>query len=432
RLRLVRARGLPTLTELEADPLRGTAIARELLNSAGVSWTLRLGADWVDAPRVLRALHLLDQHCDQLMVFVHARDAQALLAGAQNYFWRGVWLTRDGAKPPPFAFTNAAVEAERGHRTRILLAAGERPVKVGAMRALDARVGGKAFVAGGEMTDVRGTQALARDLAGQRIGLALGAGASRGFAHIGVLERLKTLGLPIDVIVGCSAGSGIGASWSFGFEPDHLARVFSELQKHAARWTLPSRSLMSGRALGQHIANVAAGCGFDDARWPVGVVAVDLYAAREELFTEGSIIDCIRASSAIPGIYPPVKIGDKWYVDGGVLNPLPSAFVRPVGADVVIAVDLAGGTPPELAAKAPLRGPSLLQVLRQSANLMHARITHHAREAADLIIRPLSEGPPPAVTDYVGAQVWRRYGREAVERTLPEFEALLPWFRSRR
>ena len=93
-------------------------------------------------------------------------------------------------------------------------------------------------------------------------------------------------------------------------------------------------------------------------------------------------------------------------------------------------MDLAGGTPPELAVKAPLRGPSLLQVLRQSANLMHARITHHSREAADLIIRPLSDGPPPGVTDYLGAQIWRRDGREAAERALPELEALLPWFRA--
>jgi len=146
-----------------------------------------------------------------------------------------------------------------------------------------------AVVYGTHGAGARSPEALARDLAGVRVGLALGAGASRGYAHIGVLEQLTEHGVPIDALVGSSAGAGIGSLWSFGYEPDRIERLFAELQRHAVGWTLPTRSLLSGARLERHLRHSAAGNGFGDARWPYGVVAVDLYTAREELFTDGDL-----------------------------------------------------------------------------------------------------------------------------------------------
>lgn len=427
-LRLARARGLPTLAELDADPRHSATIERELYSSIGVFWTLRRGATELEPPRLLRALRLLDQYCDQLMVLAYAQDADAL--AGNSYFHRTVWIAHDADRAAPAALRPVASELEPdkpAEPLRRLVIEGERPSKMGASKALDARAGARTYVAGGEAIDPHGTLALARDLSGQRVGLVLGAGATRGFAHIGVLDTLKDLGLPIDAMLGSSAGSGIGAAWSFGYSADHIAGKFGELQRHAAKWTVPTRSILSGKALFTHIANVAGGNGFEDSRWPLGVIGVDLYAASERMFTSGDLARCVLASCAIPGIYPPVDIEGRWYVDGGVLHPLPTSFAKPLGADVVVAVDLAASNPAE---SSPRPGsPSLLAVLRQSAELMHARITHHSRGAADIIIRPRCEGPPPSVTDYAGARAWREHGRVAAEAAVPELRALLPWFR---
>ena len=197
-------------------------------------------------------------------------------------------------------------------------------------------------------------RALARDFAGVRIGFALGAGAARGFAHIGVLERITELGLPIDALVGLSAGAGIGCLWSFGYDGDRIEHLVAELQRHGVRWALPTRSLLSGRRLERHLRHGAAGNGFDEARWPVGIVAVDMYAQRETLFTMGDLRGaCSRAAPY------PVSILPSTSTDAGtstaVADPVPTLFVRPLGVDVVVAVDIGSA---EAGGVAPRGGPS--------------------------------------------------------------------------
>jgi NTE family protein len=292
------------------------------------------------------------------------------------------------------------------------------------MRRNDEQCGARVYSLKPQSISVRDLAALARDLAGARIGLALGAGSARGFAHIGVLERLAEIGVPIDALVGSSAGAGIGSLWSFGYEPDRIERLFAELRQHGTSWTFPARSLLNGARLERHLRRSAAEYGFDDTLWPFGVVAVDLYAGRETLFTAGDLPRCVLASCAIPGIYAPVRIGDRLYVDGGVLHPVPTGFVRPLGVERVIAVDLAGAEIPE---DPPRSGPFLLEIMRRSTYLMHARISEHSREAADIVVWPQSSAKPLGVLDYEKARNhWRPLGREAVDQAADQLKLLLP------
>jgi len=141
------------------------------------------------------------------------------------------------------------------------------------------------------------------------------------------------------------------------------------------------------------------------------------------MFTAGGVVPCVLASCAIPGIYPPVLIEGRWYADGGLLHPVPTGFVRPLGADRVITVDL--GVQGDGAV--PKRPPHLLDVLRESASLMHARISEQSRQGADVVLRPDTANMASGLLDYATADGWRALGRDAVDAAWPEIVAALPW-----
>jgi NTE family protein len=424
RLCMIHARGRPTLAALAAHPEQSAAIEAELSSSGPAFWVLRRGSPVSDPCDLFPALRLLGQFSDQLLALADPAEAERLLARDAEYFQTVVWLTPSPGSALPAFLASPAGSARPLH---LLLAGGSAPRNLGDMRDQDLRLAGKVFVDVPGTQLVRGIEALARDLCAQRIGIALGGGAARGFAHIGALQRLRELGVPIDALCGSSSGAALGSLWSFGYEPDRIAGLFAQVQTHGVRWTLPTRSLLSGASLERLLHIAGEGNGFDQARFPLGVVVVDLYAGCERLCTSGDLTRCVLASCAIPGIYPPVKLDGRWSVDGGVLHPVPAGFVRALGADVVIAVDLAGSGGGRQQIAPPRRGPHLLDVLRLSADLMHARITEHSREGASLILRPVGPGPAPGVADYEQAGGWREYGREAVDRALPELQALLPW-----
>lgn len=405
-------RSLPPIEAWDAEGRVPQAVERELRATARGSFLLPVDGRSDARARLDGVLDLVAPLCDQVLIVAEPSAARGLLEAHPTRYRRLILVGSDAR------FTG---EVER----RRVLVAEPGPRTVAEGRAADARHG--ALTYGGLGAGARGLEALARDLAGARIGLALGAGASRGFGHIGVLERLTERGVPIDAIVGSSSGAGVGCLWSFGDEPDRIARLFGDLQQHAVGWTFPYRSLLSGARLHAHLRRCADGRGFGDTLWPYGAVAVDLYAACERLFTEGEIDRCVLASCAIPGIYPPVQIDGRWYVDGGLLHPVPTEFARPLGVDRVIAVDLGAAKVPEVL---PPRGPHLLEVLRGSARLMHARITEHSRLGADVILRPGAAGAAPSMHDYERAAAWRDLGRAAVDASWAELEASLPWLGS--
>ncbi len=175
------------------------------------------------------------------------------------------------------------------------------------------------------------------------VGLALGSGGARGFAHIGVLRGLLAAGIEPDVISGASAGAAVGAVYAAGALDDfekwsrELDRrgVMSLLDVSLRGGALRGRRWMEeiGRFLPEGPMEESLGKRF-------GVVATDLETGREVWLREGPLLPALHASAAVPGVVSPVRIGERWLIDGGVVDPVPVALCRALGADTVIAVDL--------------------------------------------------------------------------------------------
>ena len=183
-----------------------------------------------------------------------------------------------------------------------------------------------------------------------KIGLALGSGASRGWAHIGVIQALEELGIHIDVVAGCSIGAYVGAAYSSGklAELQEWVESLTEWQVFALMGVGFYRGgLVSGLKVFKALEDNFAFQQFSDLNKPFAAVATDLYSGREVDFLKGSVIDAVRASCAIPGLFPPVCIDNRWLVDGGVVNPVPVNLCRALGADIVFAINLSADFRPQ-------------------------------------------------------------------------------------
>ena len=176
-----------------------------------------------------------------------------------------------------------------------------------------------------------------------KIGLALGAGAARGWTHIGIIEALEKLGVKIDVVAGCSIGAYVGAAYASGkLEAlKEWACSLSDWQVLALMGVgLRRGGIASGQKVFDKLASEFCESTYEDMLKPFAAVATDLYTGREVVFNSGPIGDTIQASCAIPALFAPVAHGDRWLVDGAVVNPVPVNLCRQLGADFVIAVNL--------------------------------------------------------------------------------------------
>lgn len=176
-----------------------------------------------------------------------------------------------------------------------------------------------------------------------KIGLALGAGAARGWTHIGIIEALEKLGIKIDVVAGCSIGAYVGAAYSSGKLEGlkEWACSLSDWQVLALMGVgLRRGGIASGQKVFDKLASEFCVSSYEEMLKPFATVATDLYTGREVVFNSGPIGDTIQASCAIPALFAPVAHGDRWLVDGAVVNPVPVNLCRQLGADFVIAVNL--------------------------------------------------------------------------------------------
>lgn len=183
-----------------------------------------------------------------------------------------------------------------------------------------------------------------------KIGLALGSGASRGWAHIGVIQALEELGIKIDIVAGCSIGAYVGAAYASGkLEPlAEWVKSLTEWQVFALMGVGFYRGgLVSGLKVFKALQDNFAFDNFDKLHKPFAAVATDLYSGREVNFTQGSVIEAVRASCAIPGLFPPICVNNRWLVDGGVVNPVPVNLCRMLGADIVFAINLSADFRPQ-------------------------------------------------------------------------------------
>ena len=252
-----------------------------------------------------------------------------------------------------------------------------------------------------------------------RVGLALGGGAARGFAHVGVIQVLEEAGLRPDVVVGTSAGSLVAAIYASGKTGTQLQQVAEGIEEALLTdWTLPifSRGLLRGEALARYVNTQVGGKLIEAMTLPLGIVATDLSSGEGILFRRGDTGSAVRASSAVPSVFQPVKIGSREYVDGGLVAPVPVRYAREMGAELVIAVDISNSPSDNLADGA-------LQVLFQTFAIMGKSINAFELREADVIVRPALAGVRSA--DFASRRRSIEAGRAAMLGALPEYKAKL-------
>jgi NTE family protein len=216
-----------------------------------------------------------------------------------------------------------------------------------------------------------------------KIALVLGAGSSKGFAHIGVLKILESNKIPIHMIVGTSAGSAVGSLYAYGIDAFSLQKLAISVNQGdiVDPLVIPSNGFIKGEKLEEFINKSVKNTPMEKLKIPFYAVAADLEKGREMVFGKGNTGTAVRASCSIPGIFRPVRISDKIYVDGGVVSPVAVEVAKRLGADVVIAVDVSSGaerTVPE----------GTIETILQSVNIMYSKLGAVQLSQADVVIKP--------------------------------------------
>lgn len=246
-----------------------------------------------------------------------------------------------------------------------------------------------------------------------RIGLALGGGAARGFAHVGVIQVLEEAGIRPNLVAGTSAGSLVAALYASGKNGAQLQRVAETMEEAAITdWKLPlfSSGMLRGDALARYVNGQVAGKRIEDMPLMLGILATDLQTGHDVVFQRGDTGVAVRASSAVPAVFEPVRISGHDYVDGGLVSPVPVRAARKMGAELVIAVDIS--SPPE----ATLSNGTL-DILLQTFAIMGKSINSLELRDADIVIRPILSGVSSA--DFSARKRAIEAGRKAMLQMLP-------------
>jgi NTE family protein len=215
-----------------------------------------------------------------------------------------------------------------------------------------------------------------------KVALVLGAGASRGFTHIGALKILEANRVPIHLIVGTSAGSFVGCLSAYGFTAFQIQSLSFSIEKgDIADLTVPDNGFIKGEKLESYVNHLVNNTPIEKMRTPFYAVATNIQSGEEVVFATGNTGTAVRASCSIPGIFQPVKIGTHTYVDGGLVSPVAVDYARKMGADLVIAVDISTG-----ANNAPPQ--TTMETIMQSVNIMYSKIAQNQLCRADVVIRP--------------------------------------------
>ena len=250
-----------------------------------------------------------------------------------------------------------------------------------------------------------------------KIGLALGGGAAKGFAHIGVIKMLEASGIHPDVVSGTSAGSVVGSLYAAGMDPFQLQEQAFALDEAKIRDVrIFSGGLVQGQKLQDYINTAVNHRAIQDLKLPFAAVATQLETGERTVFIRGNTGQAVRASSSIPGVFEPVLIGDKHYVDGGVVSPVPVDAARQLGADFVIAVDIStkpSGSNPQ----------GMVNIVGQTIAIMGQQLGAQEMARADVVIRPNISGIGP--TDFEQKNQAILEGERAALAAIPGIRAKL-------
>jgi len=215
-----------------------------------------------------------------------------------------------------------------------------------------------------------------------KIGLALGSGGARGFAHLGVIKALTEAGIPIHLIAGSSMGALVASFYGAGIDMERLYKLSTAFKrKYFLDFTVPKMGFISGKKVKEFIKVFTHGKNIEDLSIPIGIVATDLLTGEKVVFQTGSVADAVRASISIPGIFVPEKYNGRILVDGGVSDRVPVSVAKEMGADIVIAVDVSR-------VKRNAEITSIYDVIMQSIDIMQAEIINNREIAASVMIRP--------------------------------------------
>lgn len=254
-----------------------------------------------------------------------------------------------------------------------------------------------------------------------KVAVVLGAGSSRGFAHVGVLKVLESNQIPVHMIVGTSAGSFVGSLYAYGYNSFQLQKMCFSLEKgDIIDLTIPDNGFVKGEKLEDYINKSVNNTPLEKMRTPFYVVATNLGNGQEVVFGTGNTGTAVRASCAIPGVFRPVKIGDQMYIDGGVVSPVAVDAARRQGADIVIAVDVSStieGVQPE----------STIDTLLQAISIMYSKLSAAQLSKADVVITPK--------VGYIGSSDFSKRheavleGEKAALEAIPRIKSILGKFR---
>jgi len=270
-------------------------------------------------------------------------------------------------------------------------------------------------------------------LRSRKVGLALGAGTARGLAHIGVLEVLEREGIPIDMIVGTSAGAVVGALYARGKSAGEIKVLALGLEKQKlARLidpSLPKTGFIKGKKIRDLLASFIGGdIKFSDLKMPFACVAADINTGDEVVIDRGSVPEAVRASISLPAIFTVVKRSGRYLVDGGLVNPVPVNLVKRMGADFIIAVNVI----PDVADRVHrvhregaegLKAPNLFHVIMQSIYISSYSLVAHSMEGADVVIEP--QVANIGAGDFRHARECIRQGKLAAQNAIPEIKRQL-------
>ena len=254
-----------------------------------------------------------------------------------------------------------------------------------------------------------------------RIGIALGGGAARGFAHIGVIKALEAQGIFPEIVVGTSAGAVVGALYAAGNNGFALQKTAMEMDEATiSDWAIPffskSSGVLKGEALQSYVNKAVRNVTMEKLKLKFGAVATDLQSGQPILFQRGNTGQAVRASSSVPSVFQPVRIGDKSYVDGGLVAPVPVRFAREMGADFIIAVNISTQADVQ-------KTVSSVEVLLQTFAIMGQRLNSFELKDADVVILPALG--KMSGNDFAGRNMAILAGEQAASAMMPQIKAKL-------
>lgn len=249
------------------------------------------------------------------------------------------------------------------------------------------------------------------------LALALGSGGARGFAHVGVIKALEANGISPDIVVGTSAGAAVGALYAGGYRGEALEQIAIQLERNdIADYVFPDRGFIRGELLQDFINQALNNRSIEELPKTFAVVATDLKSGKIAVFNRGNTGMAVRASSSIPGIFQPVRINGRDYVDGDLKSPVPVKVAQNMGADIVIAVDVS-----RLPEDVELR--SLFSMVWQGLKIMRQSIIEREVPEAQVVIRP--EIGATRSLDFDGKRYTMEAGEKAALDAIPKIREWL-------